>query len=76
MMLRTDADHLPAPIREELLHVTTILFEAFEETTKGRCSEHFRAGRILTLILHGRHAEKDWDEIAPGEAFRLLAIVN
>ncbi|OHC91487.1 MAG: nucleotidyltransferase [Sphingomonadales bacterium GWF1_63_6] len=76
MMLRTDADHLPWPITEELLHVTTILFEAFEETTKGRCSEHFRAGRILTLILHGPHAEKDWDEIAPGEAFRLLAIVN
>jgi len=76
MMLRTDADHLPAPIRDELLYVTTILFDAFEETTKGRCSEHFRAGRILTLILHGPHAEKDWDEIAPGEAFRLLAIVN
>ncbi|WP_188063849.1 HEPN domain-containing protein [Sphingobium sp. KCTC 72723] len=76
MMLRTDADHLPAPIRDELLRVTTILFEAFEETTKGRCSEHFRAGRILTLILHGPHAEKDWEEIAPGEAFRLLAIVN
>lgn len=76
MMLRTDADLLPAPIREELLHVTMILFEVFEETTKGRCSEHFRAGRILTLILHGPHTEKDWDEIAPGEAFRLLAIVN
>lgn len=76
MMLRTDADHLPAPITDELLHVTTILFEAFEETTKGRCSEHFRAGRILTLILHGPHTEKDWEEVAPGEAFRLLAIVN
>ena len=76
MMLRTDADHLPAPIRDELLHVTTILFEAFKETTKGRCSEHFRAGRILTLILHGPHAEKDWEDVAPGEAFRLLAIVN
>jgi HEPN domain-containing protein len=76
MILCTDADHLPAPIRDELLHVVTILFEAFEQTTKGRCSEHFRAGRILTLILHGPHAEKDWDEIAPGEAFRLLAIVN
>ncbi|KQN09690.1 nucleotidyltransferase [Sphingobium sp. Leaf26] len=76
MMLRTDADHLPAPIREELLHVATIVFEAFEETTKGRCSEHFRAGRILTLILHGPHAEKDWDDIGPGEAFRVLAIVN
>jgi HEPN domain-containing protein len=76
MMLRTDADHLPTPIREELLHVTTILFEAFEETTKGRCSKHFRAGRILTLILHGPHAEKEWYDVAPGEAFRLLAIVN
>ena len=76
MMLRTDADHLPAPIRDELLHITTILFETFEETTKGRCSEHFRAGPVLALILHGPHAEKDWAEVAPGEAFRLLAIVN
>lgn len=76
MMLRTDADHLPALVMEELLHITTILFETFEETTKGRCSEHFRAGRILTLILHGPHAEKDWADVSPGEAFRLLAIVN
>ena len=76
MILCTDADHMPGPIRVELLHVVTILFEAFEETTKGRCSEHFRAGRILTLILHGPHAEKDWEDIGPGEAFRLLAIVN
>jgi HEPN domain-containing protein len=76
MILRTDADHLPAPIRDELLHVATILSEAFEETTKGRCSEHFRAGRILSLILHGPYAEKDWEEVAPGAAFRLLAIVN
>jgi HEPN domain-containing protein len=76
MMLHTDADHLPAPIREELLHVTTILFEAFAETTKGRCSEHYRAGRILTLILHGPHAEQDWEHVTPGEAFRLLAVVN
>lgn len=76
MMLRTTADHLPAPITEELLHVTAILFEAFEETTKGRCSEHFRAGRILTVILYGPHAEKEWEGVAPGEAFRLLAIVN
>lgn len=76
MILRSDADHLPAPIREELLHVATIVFEAFEETTKGRCSEHFRAGRILTVILYGPHAQKEWEEVAPGEAFRLLAVVN
>jgi len=76
MMLRTDADHLPAAIREELLHITTILFEAFAETTKGRLSPQYRAGHILTLILHGPHAEKDWEQVAPGEAFRLLAIVN
>lgn len=76
MMLRTDIDHLPAPIRTELLRVATILFEAFEETTKGRCSEHFRAGRILALVLHGPHAGTDWGEVEPGEAFRCLAIVN
>ncbi|OHC93594.1 MAG: nucleotidyltransferase [Sphingomonadales bacterium RIFCSPLOWO2_12_FULL_63_15] len=76
MTLRTDADHLPASIREELLHVATLLFEVFEETTKGRLSQQYRAGRILTLILHGPHAEKDWDQVVPGEAFRLLAVVN
>lgn len=76
MMLRTDADHLPMPIRAELLRVSTILFETFEETTKGRLSQQYRAGRILTLILHGPHAEKNWEHVAPGEAFRLLVIVN
>lgn len=76
MMLRTDADHLPALIREELLQVAAILFDAFEETTKGRLSPQYRAGRILTLILHGPHVGKDWEQVMPGEAFRLLAIVN
>lgn len=36
MMLRTKADRLPAPIREELLHVTTILFEAFCREEQGQ----------------------------------------
>lgn len=76
MMLRADINHLPAPIRTELLRVATILFEAFEETTKGRCSEHFRAGRVLALLLHGPHAGTAWGEGAPGEAFWLLTIVN
>ncbi|PZU70688.1 MAG: nucleotidyltransferase [Sphingobium sp.] len=76
MMLRTDADHLPVPVRAELLRIATMLFEVFEETAKGRLSEQYRAGRILTLILHGSYAEKDWEQVAPGEAFRLLAIVN
>jgi hypothetical protein len=64
--LRTDVDHLPAWMQDELLHVATILFAEFEETTRGRLSEQYRAGRILTLILHGPHAERKWDEIAPG----------
>ena len=76
MTLRTESDHLPVPIRAELLHVATILFEAFEETAKGRLSQQYRAGQILALILHGSHAEKNWEQVAPGEAFRLLVIVN
>jgi len=76
MMLRTDMDHLPMPIRQELHRITVMLFEAFEETGKGRLSEQYRAGRILALILHGPHTERDWERIAPGEAFRLLAVVN
>ena len=67
---------MPWPMRQELRRVTAILFGAFEETTKGRCSEHFRAGRILSLILHGPHAGRDNTLVVPGDAFHLLAIVN
>jgi HEPN domain-containing protein len=76
MMLRTEMDHIPLPIRDELVHVASVLFEAFSETTKGRLSEHYRAGRILSLVLHGPHAERVWEDVAPGEAYRVLAIVN
>lgn len=76
MMFRTDMDHLPWPIRQELRRATAMLFEAFAETIRGKTSEHYRAGRILKLILHGPHMRADWNDVAPGEAFHLLAIVN
>ena len=76
MMLRADLDHLPSSVREELRHVTAILFEAFAETAKGRLSQQYRAGRILALLLHGPHAEMDWEEVEPGAAYNLVAIVN
>lgn len=76
MMARTDMDHLPWSIRQELDRITAMVFETFAETLKGRLSEQYRAGRILKLILHGPHAEGDWEQIAPGEAFRVLVIVN
>lgn len=76
MILRSEADHLPWPIQHELRSVAALVFEAFADTTKGGCSEHRRNGRILALILHGRHVAEDWQEIAPGEAFHLVAIVN
>ena len=76
MTLRTEMDHLPWAIREELCRITTMLFEAFDETTKGRLSEQYRAGRILKLMLHGPHSTQAWESVPPGEAFRLLVIVN
>lgn len=76
MIPRADMDQLPAPIRQELARVTALLFEAFEETTKGRCSEHFRAGRILAVMLDACPAGDDRAHDVPGEAFHLLAIVN
>jgi len=76
MKPRPNMEHLPWPVRQELGRVTAMLFEAFAETNKGRLSEHYRAGRILTLILHGAHAMPDRVHAAPGEAFHLLAIVN
>ena len=76
MMPRPGMEHLPWPVRQELCRVTAMLFEAFAEATKGRLSERYRTGRILTLILHGAHATPDRAHAAPGEAFHLLAIVN
>lgn len=76
MMLRTGLDHLPSSVREELRHVTAILFEAFAETAKGRLSQQYRAGRILALLLCGPHAELAWGEVEPGAAYHLLVVVN
>ncbi|QDC36377.1 HEPN domain-containing protein [Sphingobium fuliginis] len=72
----TDREQLPWPVRQELCRVTAMLFEAFAENLKGRLSEHYRSGRILTLILHGSHARPDSWNVAPEDAFHLLAIVN
>ncbi|WP_454887393.1 HEPN domain-containing protein [Sphingomonas oryzagri] len=76
MMPRTDMDRLPWPVRQELHRVTAMLFEGFDETAKGRLSEHYRAGRIVMLILHGPHARPETAPVAMGEAFHLLAVVN
>jgi HEPN domain-containing protein len=76
MMLRTDMEHLPWPIRQDLHRITAMLFEAFTETMKGRLSDRYRQGRILKLILHGPQTQPDWHNVTPGEAFHLLAIVN
>ena len=76
MMPHAPMEHLPDPDRQVLCRITAMLFEAFAEMTKGRLSEHYRAGRILKLILHGPHAERNRALAAPDEAFHLLAIVN
>ncbi|WP_336970800.1 DNA-binding protein [Sphingobium aromaticiconvertens] len=76
MMVRTDIEHLPWPMRQDLHRITAMLFETFAETTKGRLSDRYRQGRILKLILHGPQTRPDWHNIVPGEAFHLLAIVN
>lgn len=75
-MLRTDLTKVPGPVRQQLHRITAMLFEAFDETTKGRLSEQYRAGRIISLILHGPNEGSDWANVAPGEPLRLLAIVN
>lgn len=76
MMLRIDMEHLPWPMREEFRRVVGMLFEAFAEATKGILSDQHRQGRITKLLLHGPHAQADWQDSLPGEAIHLLAIVN
>ena len=72
----TDRERLAWPVRQELCRVTAMLFETFAESLKGRLSEQYRSGRILTLILHGSHARSNAWIVAPEDAFHLLAIVN
>ncbi|AMK24647.1 HEPN domain-containing protein [Sphingobium sp. SJ10-10] len=76
MMPSIDRERLAGPVRQELCRVTAMLFETFAESLKGRLSEQYRSGRILTLILHGSHARSDSWNVAPEDAFHLLAIVN
>lgn len=76
MMPHTDMEHLPWPMREEILRVVGMLFEAFAEATKGKSSDQYRQGRIIKLLLHGPHTQTDWQDLLPGEAIHLLAIVN
>lgn len=76
MTLRTDFSHLPASIQHELEQVTWLVFETFAECCKGRLSQQYREGRILAVILHGPYAEQTWEDIPPGEAFRVMLIVN
>lgn len=76
MTLHTDFGHLAASIQHELEQMTWMVFETFAESCKGRLSQQYREGRILAVILHGPYAEQAWENIPPGEAFRLMLIVN
>lgn len=76
MTMRTNMDHLPSLVQRDLRNVTAMLFEAFTETTKGRLSDQYRSGRILTLILHGPHVSAEVNQPASEEPFSVLAIVN
>ena len=76
MTPRANMDQLPWPMRRELCRATAMLFETFAESLKGRLSEQYRSGRILSLILHGSHARPHSWNVAPEDAFHLLAIVN
>lgn len=74
--MRNTASHLPTFVQEELHCVSAMLFREFDETTKGRLSEQYRYGRILSIILHGPHSDRTWENILPGEPFDILIIVN
>jgi HEPN domain-containing protein len=76
IMMRTDLDHLPWPIRLELRHVSAIIFEEFAEAIRGKQAVHRKAGRILKLILHGTFARPDWNRTTSLDGIDLLAIVN
>ena len=76
MMLRTDMEHLPWPMRHELRSIAAMVFESLAQATKGKLSDKHRHGRIIKLILHGPHTHSESQDLLAGEAIHLLAIVN
>lgn len=76
MIPRTDIEHLPWPMGEEIHRIVAMVFEAFADATKGKLSDQHRQGRITKLLLHGPHTQADGQDLPPGEAIHLLAIVN
>lgn len=76
MMLRTDLDHLPHAMRQEIRRVAALLFEGFDSMIAGRFAERYRSGYIVKLILYGDHASPDWSLVPPASPIRLLAIVS
>src|ERR1700754_2923686 len=80
-IMRTDLDHLPPAKQRELERVVQILFEEFEEGTRGATGQWKRQARILKVILYGSYARGGWvDEPHTAKGYQsdfdLLIIVN
>jgi HEPN domain-containing protein len=76
MIALADMDHMPWMLCQELRSVTGMIFEVFSEMAKGRLSDQYRTGRILSVILYGAHVGRAGEGGNPEEAFHLLLIVN
>ena len=76
MMLRTDLDHLPFAMQQEVRRIAALLFEGFDAMLAGKRTERYKSGHIVKLILYGHHAAQHWAFAPPAAPIRLLAIVN
>lgn len=76
MMLRTDLDHLPFAMQQELHRVAAMLFEGFDALKAHKTADRYRSGHIVKLILYGAHAAEDWQSVPAGAPIRLLAIMD
>ncbi|QJU56964.1 nucleotidyltransferase [Sphingomonas sp. AP4-R1] len=78
--MRTDIDHLPPPMRRDLNRIVRLLFLEFDDAL-GAPDGQRKLGRILKIILYGRHVREDRDDAlgdheSSGSNFDLLIIVN
>lgn len=76
MMLRTDLDHLPFAMQQELHRVAAMLLEGFDALKARRSASRYKSGHIVKLILYGAHAAGDRASVPPGAPIRLLAVVD
>lgn len=77
--MRTDIDHLPAALQDELARVRETLIDEFAVSIAGATQPWKKNGKIQKIVLFGSYSRDDWiDEAENGyqSDFDILIVVS